>query len=101
MRIKIFIVAGILILVMIFSGYMLYQSGFQPITNNMINAHPGGGFQHEPMPSDFDGGMSFPGDKTKRIDQKPFKTNRAEPFYPMKTGAPTRRLSFDAASHAV
>ena len=100
MKHKIYIVAGILILVMIFSGYMLFRSGFQPVTNKMLH-YPSGNGQYEPMPSDLGGGMSFPGGKTQRTDPQPFKTNRAAPLYPMITGAFARGLSSDAASQAV
>ena len=100
MRFKIFIVVGILILVMIFSGYMLYQSGFQPMTNKMFHTLPIDGSQHEPMPSDM-GGMSFPGEKGQNFDQKQVKTNMIFPLYPMVTGELTSAISADEASHAV
>ena len=99
MKYKIYIVAGILILVMIFSGYMLFRSGFQPVTNKMLH-FPSGNGQYEPMPSDLGGGMSFPGGKTQRTDPQPFKTNRAAPLYPMIVDTSTLGLSAEAASRA-
>ena len=100
MKYKIYIVAGILILVMIFSGYMLFRSGFQPVTNKMLH-FPSGNGQHEPMPSDLGGGMSFPDGKTQQTDPRPFKTNRAAPLYPMIVDTSTLGLSAEAASRAV
>ncbi|MBQ3334366.1 MAG: hypothetical protein IJG85_02035 [Eubacteriaceae bacterium] len=70
MKGKIWIVAAILIGVMIFSGYMLFRSGFQPMVGNTMRMPPKNGNQTEPLPSNFNGGLSFPGGKTQRVDFK-------------------------------